>query len=162
MTLPKWIRNKKAIINMKNDDDECFKWSVTRALNPTDKNSVRISKELKRQSEELNWEGIGFLTSPDGIEKFGENNSIGINLIGLSGDKIIALKVAGWKYWRIVTLFFHESRYYVVKDTSRLWSSQISKHEKSRVFCNRCLLSFYSTDGFDRHFTICYPTSTPV
>jgi hypothetical protein len=42
--LSKSIASKKAIINMKNDDDECFKWAVTRALNPVDKNSERITK----------------------------------------------------------------------------------------------------------------------
>ena len=55
--LPKSIASKKAIINMKNDDNECFKWAVTRALNPTDTHPKIISKELKEQSEELNWEG---------------------------------------------------------------------------------------------------------
>ena len=34
--LPKKIATKKAVINMKNDDNLCFKWSVTRALNPVD------------------------------------------------------------------------------------------------------------------------------
>ena len=29
---PKWITNKKATINVKNDDNECFKWSVLAAL----------------------------------------------------------------------------------------------------------------------------------
>ena len=32
---------------MKNEDDECFKWSVTRALNPVDKNAERITKTQK-------------------------------------------------------------------------------------------------------------------
>ena len=88
---------------------------------------------------------------------FEENNSIGINLIGLLGDKIIALKVAGWKYWRVVTLFFHEDRYYVVKNISRLWSTQINRGNRSRIFCDRCLLSFGSMIGFDKHLTVCYP-----
>ena len=30
--LPKKIRDKNAVINMKNDDDQCFKWCVSRAL----------------------------------------------------------------------------------------------------------------------------------
>ena len=42
--LPKSIASKKAIINMKNDDDECFKWAVTLALNPTDIHPERITK----------------------------------------------------------------------------------------------------------------------
>ena len=32
LLLPSWIVNKKAIINPKNEDDECIKWAVTVAL----------------------------------------------------------------------------------------------------------------------------------
>ena len=68
--LPEPIKRKKAIINMKNNDDECFKWAVTRALNPTDIHPERISKELEKQSKELNWEGIEFPTPLNNIKKF--------------------------------------------------------------------------------------------
>jgi len=58
--LPGELAAKKAIINMKNMDDECFKWCLTRSLNPVEKNSERISKELRKQAEHLNWNGITF------------------------------------------------------------------------------------------------------
>ena len=32
--LPAKIKNKKAVINLKNEDNQCFKWCVVRALNP--------------------------------------------------------------------------------------------------------------------------------
>ena len=32
--LPAFLAAKKAIINLRNEDDECFQWSITRALNP--------------------------------------------------------------------------------------------------------------------------------
>ena len=35
--LPAFLAAKKAIINLKNEDDECFKWTITRALNPVEK-----------------------------------------------------------------------------------------------------------------------------
>ena len=44
---PKFLAAKKAIINLKNEDDECFKWRITRALNPVEKNSERIDKKLR-------------------------------------------------------------------------------------------------------------------
>ena len=44
--LPKRILKRKALINMENDDEECFKWAVTRALNPVEKNPQRVTKEL--------------------------------------------------------------------------------------------------------------------
>ena len=35
--LRKFLAAKKAIINLRNEDDECFKWAITRALNPVEK-----------------------------------------------------------------------------------------------------------------------------
>src|SRR5688572_2919690 len=55
--LPKYLANKKGIVNMKNEDEECFKWCVTRALNPVEEHPERITKELIKQSEELDWLG---------------------------------------------------------------------------------------------------------
>ena len=46
--LPKFLAAKKAIINLKNDDDEYFKWAITRALNPVEKNSERIDKNFEK------------------------------------------------------------------------------------------------------------------
>ena len=34
--LPPFLKNKKALINMQNEDEECFKWCILRALNPKD------------------------------------------------------------------------------------------------------------------------------
>jgi len=45
--LPKALRGKRAIINMRNENDnECFKWAVTRALNPKVKDAQRIDRDL--------------------------------------------------------------------------------------------------------------------
>ena len=35
--LPAFLAAKKAIINLKNEDDGCFKWAIPRALNPVEK-----------------------------------------------------------------------------------------------------------------------------
>ena len=35
--LPGFPAAKKAIINLRNEDDECFKWAITRALNLVEK-----------------------------------------------------------------------------------------------------------------------------
>ena len=48
--VPKFLAAKKAIFNRKNEDDECFKWAITRALNPEGKNSERIDKKLPEKS----------------------------------------------------------------------------------------------------------------
>ena len=35
--LPAFLAAKRAIVNLKNEDDECFTWAITRALNPGEK-----------------------------------------------------------------------------------------------------------------------------
>ena len=61
---------------MKNEDNQCFKWAVTRALNPVKKNPQRVTEKLERQAEGLNWDGIRFPTPCEErmYKKFEENN----------------------------------------------------------------------------------------
>ena len=84
--LPVKISTKKAVINMKNNDDQCFKWSVVRALNPVDIHPERVSKELKDQSERLVWSGLKFPVKLDQIVVFEQlNPQISINVFGFEG-----------------------------------------------------------------------------
>ena len=49
--LPKFLKDKKAIVNMKNDDEKCFLWCVLRALDLKEKeviNPERIDKKIKK------------------------------------------------------------------------------------------------------------------
>ena len=78
--LPSFIAKKKAVINMKNDDDQCFKWAVTRALNPTDKNPDRITKELRDQAEKYDWSGITFPVKVKDIHIWEKNNDKFVNV----------------------------------------------------------------------------------
>ena len=72
--LPEKIVKKKAVINMKNEDDECFKWCVVRAMNSVENHPERITHNLRKQAEELNWKGIEFPMKVDKIKKFEKNN----------------------------------------------------------------------------------------
>ena len=38
ITLPKALANKKAIINVQNDDDRCLEWALKSAMNPAKNN----------------------------------------------------------------------------------------------------------------------------
>ncbi|GFU97709.1 uncharacterized protein TNCV_4455941 [Trichonephila clavipes] len=57
--LPKTIKAKMAVINVKNLDDKCFMWAILSALHPSDDYVDRISK-YKPYENELNFEGIEF------------------------------------------------------------------------------------------------------
>ena len=68
--LPEALKNKKAIINMKNEDDECLKWCVLRALNPKDIHPERVDKDLKSKQDTINMKGIKYPVDMRGIDHF--------------------------------------------------------------------------------------------
>ena len=85
--LPKQLSNKKAIINMKNEDNECFKWCVTRAFFPAKKNLERIDKNLRENSKRINWTGLKFPLNLKDIKHFEKlNQNISINVLGYKKD----------------------------------------------------------------------------
>ena len=87
--LPEWLANKKAIINPRNEDQECFKWSVIVALKweEIDSHPERISK-LKRFEKDFDWSGIKFPVSVKDIKDFESKNRISINLLAIEGEEI--------------------------------------------------------------------------
>ena len=68
--LPAFLAAKKAIINLNNEDDECFKWAITRALNAVENHPERIDRKLGETSKTLNWEGLKFPVNLSDINKF--------------------------------------------------------------------------------------------
>ena len=72
--LPAKLKHKKGVINIKNEDNQCFKWCIARALNPVDQNSNRLTKELVKQSKSFNWEGLKFPVDLKQIKIFETNN----------------------------------------------------------------------------------------
>ena len=56
---PKWLKNNKATINYKNNDDKCFQYALTVVLNHEQikKDPQRITK-IKRFIDQYNWKDI--------------------------------------------------------------------------------------------------------
>ena len=76
---PKWLENKKAIINLKNEnDDECFRWSTICALlyNETMKKQFeKIFKNIKHEDKD-------FSSQKRDWENFEQNNeSVALNVL---------------------------------------------------------------------------------
>ena len=60
---PKWLKNKKATINPKNNDNNCFQYALAVTLNYQNikNNSERISK-IRPSINQYNWKEIDFLS----------------------------------------------------------------------------------------------------
>ena len=80
---PEWLKNKKATMNPKNNDDKCFQYDLTVTLNyeQIKKDSQRISK-ITPFIDQYNWKEINFLTHKKDWNKFEKNNkTIVLNIL---------------------------------------------------------------------------------
>ena len=176
--LPDWLTKKKAIINPKNSDMECFKWAVIIAMKWEEigNNPERVSK-LRRYEGEFDWSGLEFPVSFRDINKFERNNEIGVNILAIENKKIYICR-KGRDYNRIVNLMLiadvenpNKKHYVAVKSLSRLLSKQNSKHKEAQHFCTNCLNGFESEIIRDEHYEYCrskdsvrveMPTKNPI
>ena len=79
---PKWLKDEKSTINPKNNDDKCFQYAVTLALNldNIDNHPERISK-IKPFINKYNWKDIDFPSTSKDWKKFELNNEIALNTL---------------------------------------------------------------------------------
>ena len=168
--LPKELKNKNAIINMKNkDNDKCFLWCVLRALNPSkDKHPSRIDKDLKSKENTLNMEGIEYPVSLKDINRFEKQNlDISISVLGYSKDeRIYPLRISEFtkkkkedeRKHNIVLLLIKKgdnSHYCYVNNLSALLSSQVNKHKSKLYFCLNCLSGYDDPEKLEKHKEYC-------
>ena len=159
--LDEYILKKNAVINMKNNDNECFKWCVTRALNMKNNHPERIDKELIEKSKELNWEGIEFPFKIDQIAKFEKNNpDISIAVFCFKDEKfrpMNQLKNYGRKHH--IDLLYTSNKvtnhYCLIKNFSRLMNSSKSKDERKKYYCRNCMLGYRSKEALSKHWPYC-------
>ena len=145
------VKNKKAIINIRDNDNKCFSWCVLRALNPKDNNANIIDKELKKKENTLNMEGIEYPVSIKDIDKFEKQNpTISITVLGYNGKSVYPLRNSTNtdRENNIILILIEKDgvkHYCLIKNkesVSRLLSTQVSKHDGKKHFCLRCLNPF--------------------
>ena len=177
--LDPYLANKKAIINMKNEDDKCFMWCVLRALYPKNKNAERIDKDLKSKQDIINMKGIRYPVSIKDIERFEDlNPNISISVLGYNKEekKVCALQISkhtGCDYDIVLLLLKEEvkgengeikekTHYTLVKNKSALIASQKNNHEHKRHVCLNCFNSFNILESLNKHKEYCYKNKSVI
>ena len=169
--LPKWIKDKKAIINIKNKDDKCFLWCILRYLYPRDRDEERIG-DLKKYEFSLNTKGITFPISKNDINKFENLNQdlSGINIFYLDEKECIVPGreiMKGKDCKNTIDLFLIEkdgkSHYTLIKNFHRLVRSQKTGSNNGKLFiCKRCFWHFSKEELLDKHIEYCLNNKTAV
>jgi hypothetical protein len=154
--LPEFIKAKKAVINIKNTDTQCFKWCVTRVLNPIKVHAERVDKSLRMQAQQLRWDGIEFPVKLSDIDKFEKlNNNIAINVFFVDGKYIEPLRISGAPVNQFINLLLYNEHYCLISNFGRLVRSQITSHKCASIFCYRCLSAFSYESALVKHEYYC-------
>ena len=133
----------KGLINLKNKDIECFKWSHARFLNPQNKNSDRINKQDKKIASTLDYRGINFPMKARDYAIIEERFEINVNVFGYVG-KVLPLCVSKKFNEQVLNIF--------IKDFNRLIYSQVkAKNVHKKHFCMAWLQNFTTKEILNNH-----------
>ena len=157
--LPTELKNPaKGLINLKNKDDECFRWCHIRYLNPQEKDPQRIKKSDKEFIEKLDYSGIEFPITIKQINKIEKKNSIRINVFGYEEKQPYPIYVSDEKYedhMELLLITKDENKHYVlIKDFNKFMYQQ-TKHKERKHFCMHCLQCFSSERVLNNHKENC-------
>ena len=157
---PEWLKNKKATINPENNDDNCFQYALTVALNDQNigKNPQRISK-IKPFINQYNWKEIDFPSHPKDLKKFEQNiKTIALNILFVPyitkkirlahkskhnfkrENQVILLMITDGKKWH----------YLAVKSVSALLRGITSNHNGD-FYCLNCFHSHSTKNELKKH-----------
>jgi hypothetical protein len=154
--LPKIIKHRRACINIRNNDNFCFLWSIVAALFPAQKNQDRTSSYPHFENI-LITKNMTFPVGLSDIKIFEKNNQkISVNVYGLRKNEVVGpLYKSGKKRKHHVNLLMMEngdqSHYCLIKNLGRLLKSQLTKHNGKIFFCEECLIFFYTADKLNKH-----------
>ena len=165
--LPIFLEKKKAIVNPKNDDQKCLLWCVAihniLKINPNFSNPERLPKIIRMKTKKFDLNGVNFPCRTNDIEKFERNNNISINVVGYNEEKrgIYPLRVGKKtdleKYVNLLLIGDENGKkhFCLIKNLSRLISSQINKNKKKCWICFSCLQPFVKKKTLEEHFELC-------
>ena len=157
--LPTELRNSaKGLINMKNEDNECFRWCHIRHLNPQDKDPQRIKKSDKAFVNNLNYSGIEFPVTIKQYNKIEQQNKIRINVFGYEEKQKYPIYVSKEKYEDCMNLLLiteNENKHYVLIKDFNKYMYDITKHKERKHFCMYCLQHFTSERVLNNHTENC-------
>ena len=157
--LPHELRNSaKGLINMKNEDNECFRWCHIRHLNPQEKDPQRIKKTDKQYVGKLDYSGVEFPVSVKHYNKIEKQNSINISVFGYEDKQPYPIYVSKEKYedhMELLLITENENKHYVlIKNFNKFMYNQ-TKHKESKHFCMYCLQCFSSERVLNSHKENC-------
>ena len=86
-TPEKFTNPKSGLVNIKNEDNECFKWCMKYHQTKKEKNGDRVSV-LKKIDDKYNYDNMNFPAGFDDIETFEKNNKVAVFVYNITDGGI--------------------------------------------------------------------------
>ena len=157
MPLPTKLKNKKAVLNIQNRDNQCLGWAIHAALFQPRGHMRRPSSYPAEDG--LDFRGIHFPTPVSQIDRLdNQNENLAINVFGWEGRVVVhRISEKGGEIPRInlmLTTQGENTHYSLVKRLTALLYDQ-NRHNESKHFCERCLHGYSRRDLLERHKPEC-------
>ena len=158
--LPEEIQNKKATVNLKNNDNKCFIYCLGRALDPAPENShlERVSKHLKDVCETLGLNKIETPVNVQDLTNIEKLFNVSINLYSHSESDIYPIRItkstASKHIDLLVTTNSKTNHYVWIKDFNKLCYNK-TKCKNKKFFCKHCIEHFTNESILQKHMKDC-------
>ena len=157
----KWIKDKRSIINPKNNDYKCFQYAITVALNhdKINRDPQRISK-IKPFIEQYNWNDTDFPATSKDWKKLEQNNeSIALNILYVPhGTKQISLAYQSKhnlnREEKVILLMISNGEKWHYTAVSGLLRRATSTNNGD-FYCLNCFHAFRTKNKLEEHKNIC-------
>ena len=153
---PDWIKNKKATINPKNEDDRCFQYVVTVALNYGDIEShpERVLN-IKKFINKYNWKELNYPSKTDDWKTFEKNDlTLAGNILYIKEKEIYPAYFSKhnnpWKTNNFLNALKQRKRRMAL-----FCSKKITSKDKSDFIAWICLHSFRTENKLKSHEKVC-------
>ena len=146
--LPKWIRDKHAVINVEGTGYDCFKWAVLAALHPATSNPSRMVNYTPFENR-YDFDTLTFPVSLQAITPFAKRNGISINVYAIEGAKRVIFPLCVTESpidGKHIDLLMHGlggiQHYSAIRNFSRLVSRQtVTINMPSTAVGNVCMVA---------------------
>ena len=148
----------KGLINIKNKDDECFRWCRIRHFNSQKTNPQRIKRVNKQFIEGLDYTNIEFPVSQRQYNEIEKQNDIRINVFGYEKGQTFPIHISKEEFKDQVNLLLttkDEKKHYILINDFNSFMYNQSKHKERKHFCMHCLHFFSSERILSNHIKNC-------
>ena len=146
--------------NSKGDDQQCFKWAVTRAMflpakKPQQRDNV-VTKNFRKQAGRLYWDGINFPTTLHETDVFENLNRISVMVLGWDDEekRVTYLRLPKTRHEKAVhENHYHENHYSAVRKMSALVRRDFG--DNANHFCLYCSFHHPNEEAVKNHEKDC-------